>query len=369
VNVPPPPPTFAQPSCAPGATNVSTATQLRSELAAGRSACVTANVGNANLDGLTSSTMRHVGTGSSGSIGAIHLDGASRITFRARFRSIKITNSNTITIEQSIVGGTSGSRTYDQLIFIPETSNDVTIRDNDIGWTTSDNSGNTGFGIRAYHGDRLRIERNYIHHVGADAMQLGMDGTDTLVDRNEVAYAARPPTSNEHSDDLQVTGNGPNMRITNNYMHHNGWLSEGVEGPGGSGPYIHAGDNGALLFENNLITDEHNFMQVGDLGTGGCSKSNLTFRRNTFVRNGTMFGVAADLAWQLCGGSNNLYERNVVNETFWNKYGFAAGGTTARDNLHGALYTIAGNGDCTAAACNPVGQEPIGYRKPSGVRW
>ena len=26
-------------------------------------------------------------------------------------------------------------------------------------------------------------------------------------------------------------------------------------------------------------------------------------------------------------------------------------------------------GNCTTAACNPAGQEPIGFRKPAGVHW
>src|SRR5665809_63025 len=72
---------------------------------------------------------------------------------------------------------------------VPERSDDVTIRDSDIGWTTADDSGNTGFGIRVYHGARLRIERNYIHHIAGDAIQFGMDDpdVDAIVDRNEVS--------------------------------------------------------------------------------------------------------------------------------------------------------------------------------------
>ena len=45
--------------------------------------------------------------------------------------------STTCAIEQSRIGGTSTNRTLDQLIFVPNKSDDLTIRDNDIGWTTA----------------------------------------------------------------------------------------------------------------------------------------------------------------------------------------------------------------------------------------
>ena len=157
-------------------------------------------------------------------MGALALSGSSRITLRARFRSTEIANSNLITIEQSRLGGTDTDRTLDNLIHVSAKSDDVVIRDNDIGFTSADRTGNTGYGIRAFHGDRMQIVRNSFHNIGADAMQLGMDA-DLLIDRNEVAYTARPADSDEHSDDLQLISNGPNTRITNNYFHHCGWLS------------------------------------------------------------------------------------------------------------------------------------------------
>lgn len=367
----PAPSTFAQPSCVEGATNVSSAAQIRSSLLASKNVCVTSATGDVDLSDVRPAQVRHVGTGPGGSIGAIRMDEARNLTFRARFRSTKITLSDNITIEQSVIGGTRQARVLDQLIFVPEDSHDLTIRDNDIGWTTADYSGNAGYGIRAYNGSaRLRIERNYLHHLGGDAIQLGMDGPDTLVDRNEIAYVARPANSDEHSDDLQITGNGPNMRITNNYLHHNGvWDETGAKFGGSSGPYIHAGDTASLLVENNLVRDEGNFLQVGDLGTGGCSKSNVTFRRNTFINNGWLFESGPEMQWSLCGGSNNVFERNVINQTLWVKYPWAQSNTTERNNLVGGQYAISAAGECTLAACNPAGQEPIGFRKPSGVRW
>jgi hypothetical protein len=364
-------PPLGQPSCATGARQAATAAEVRSAVQSDQDVCVIAPVGNVNLDGLTSNKVRHVGTTAAGSIDEIHLQGGSLITLRARFRSIVITNSNLITIEQSQIGGTPANRTLDQLIFIPERSDDVTIRDNDIGWTTADNSGNTGYGIRAYNDSaRLRIERNYIHHIGGDAIQLGMDGIDTLIDRNEIAYAARPAGSNEHSDDLQIIGNGPNMRVTNNYFHHCGWFTATGPQTGCNSMAIHAGTSNALVFENNIEAHALGLPFIGDLGTGGCVRSNAVFRRNTWFDNGTQFADKPDLQFGLCGGSNNLWERNLVvsKMNFSNNSGYAQSGTTARNNLVGN-HAINASGDCTAAACNPAGAEPIGFRKPAGVHW
>ena len=365
-------PPLGRPSCVPGATPVSSAAQVRSEVAAGRNVCVVAPVGDVDLDGLTAATARYVGTTGSGSMGEIHMSGTSAMVLRARFRSTIIENANNITIEQSRVGGEPNARTMDQLIFVRAASDDITIRDSDIGWTTSDTSGNTGFGIRVYNdSDNLTIQRNYVHHIGADAMQVSISGDNALIDRNEVAYAARPASgSNEHSDDLQMVSQGENNRVTNNWFHHCGWWS--AQGPttGCNGSAIHAGRSTTFLYENNLEQHALGIHYVGDLGTGGCDRSNTTYRRNTFHDMATQFGGSTpDLAWGLCSGSNNLLERNVVVNRLGNPNGFAASGTTARANLVGSYAIDPVTGNCVSAACNPSGQEPIGYRKPAGVHW
>ena len=330
---------------------------------------MTAAVGNVNLNNLTGSSNRYVGTSPAGSMGAVQLAGSSRITLRARFRSASIGNSNLITIEQSRLGGTEAGRTLDNLIHISSTSHDVTIRDSKLAWTTADNSGNTGYGIRAFHGDRMRIERNYIHHIGADAMQLGMDA-DLLIDRNEVAYAARPANSDEHSDDLQLIGNGPNTRVTNNYFHHCGWFSAGGPTTGCNSMAIHAGTTNSLLFENNVEAHALGLPFIGDLGTGGTSRSNATFRNNTWWDNGTQFADKPDLQFGLKSGSNNVWERNLVVSklNYSSGAGFTQSGTSARDNLVGD-HAMSADGQCTAAACTTSDGLPIGYRKPAGVHW
>ena len=370
-----PPPVFplpplGRPSCVAGAVTATVAGQVRSAVSAGQNVCVRSAVGDVNLGDLQSGQTRYVGTDAAGSIGELRLQGASRITIRARFESAVIENANQITIEHSRIGGTPSNRILDVLLYIASGGDDITIRDNDIGWTGADNSGNTGYGIRAFNNlNRLRIERNYIHHIGADAIQVGLDGADTIIDRNEVAYAARPANSNEHSDDLQIIGNGPNMQVTNNYFHHCGWFTASGPTTGCNSMALHAGTSNSLFFANNVEAHALGLPFIGDLGTGGTSRSNATFRNNTWWDNGTQFGDQPDLQWGLDGGSNNFWERNLVvsKMNFSGGAGFAQSGTTARDNLVGN-YAMSAIGECLAAACNP-GAGPIGYRRPAGVHW
>jgi len=364
-------PPIAQPSCAAGATPAADAGAVRTAVGAGQNVCVTAAIGDVDLSGLRSDGMRFVGTQGAGSLGAVGIQNSSGITLRARFRSAGVTGSDRITIEQSVIGGTSSARTLDVLLRV-EDGSDVTVRDSDLGWTTvPDVSGSEGYGIRVFGGiDRLRIERNYIHHIGADAMQFSFSGADAVIDRNEVAYAARPESSDEHSDDLQIVSNGPNMQVTNNYFHHCGWFTATGPTTGCNSMALHAGTSNSLLYANNVEAHALGLPFIGDLGTGGTERSNASFRRNTWWDNGTQFGGTPDLQWGLDGGSNNLWERNVVvsRMLFSSGAGFAQSGTTARNNLVGG-YAMNAIGECIAASCNPAGAEPIGYRKPAGVHW
>jgi hypothetical protein len=278
-------PPLGQPSCQPGAVTATTPAEVRSEIQAGNNVCVTSLVGDVNLDSLTSSTVRHLGTSGTGSIGQVHIAGSSRITIRARMRSVVIRDgSSLITVEQSRIGGEShATRVYDQLIFMPDSTSDVTIQDNDIGWTLADNTGNTGYGCRCY-GDhtRLKFLRNKVHDVAADGFQ-GVGGDDVLIDRNEIGPVGANPDSDEHSDNIQITGNGSNLRITNNWIHHQGYFNGSITGNAGS-TYIHGGATGSLIYENNLIEISRGRTEVCGLGTGGTSRSNITLRRNTCRR-------------------------------------------------------------------------------------
>jgi Bacterial TSP3 repeat len=361
--------------CVAGSANATTAAQVRSAAAAGTNVCLTAAVGTVDLDGVNPPRRAVIGTAGAGSMGGVSLVGSSDIELRGRALSVDTRESARVTLESCTLGGTREQRTAENLVVVHERVVDFTVHNCDLGWTVARNTGNEGYGIRIFEGSganatvaRVTIANNLIHHIAADGIQGFGQARDVLIDRNEFVYVAPENGSDEHSDDIQVIEHGPNLRITNNFLHLNGYFDAGVQGNGESGPYIHGDDgspNGTLQFENNLIVDERNFMQIGGLGTGGNTISNLTMRRNTIIHNGTAFGSSADPEYDIDGGSGNLVERNVFGSLLNQTPGAH---TTFRDNVKGDQPLDAA-GNCTTAVCNPAGQEPIGYRKPSGVRW
>ena len=76
--------------------------------------------------------------------------------------------------------------------------------------------------------------------------------------------------------------------------------------------------------------------------------------------------------WDCDSGSGNTVEGNIAIDPDggFAQDGSGAAATFAR-NLWGgpSLVTLDAQGNCISANCNPPGQEPIGYRKPSGVSW
>jgi len=366
----PPPPPPGPSGCTDGATGAVTAAQVRSAVQAGDDVCVTAAVGNVNLSSLGSRPV--VVSTDGGSIGEISLSSTTDLTISgARFRSITLRGSHRTKLLGNTIGGTQANRVYDQLIFMPETNNDVRIEGNDIGWTLADNSGNTGYGCRCYGTlNRLRFVGNRLHDLAADGFQ-GVGGSDVLIDRNEIGPVGRNPGSSEHSDNIQITGNGTNLRITNNWLHHQGYY-EGSGTANAGSTYIHGGSSNSLLYENNLIETAQGRTEICGLGTGGTSRSNLTIRRNTWVDGGRAFSGFPGFEWDCDSGSGNTIERNIAVDP---DGGFALGGSSSAasftSNIWGkeSVISLDGGGNCTSADCNPPGQEPLGYRKPSGVSW
>lgn len=367
---PPPPPGDYPDACEEdGATEVTSASQVRNAVEGGEDVCVVADLGNVDLGGLGGSPATVSTEG--GSMREIDLGGTTDVTIsRARFRSITLRGSHRTQLLGNTIGGTPSARVDDQLIFMPETNNDVAVEGNDIGWTIADNSGNTGYGCRCYGTlNRLRFVGNKLHDLAADGFQ-GVGGSDVLIDRNEIGPVGRNPGSSEHSDNIQITGNGDNLRITNNWIHHQGYYDGGVSVNAGS-TYIHGGDTSALLYENNLIEIAQGRTEICGLGTGGTSRSNITIRRNTWVEGGLAFNGFQSFEWDCDSGSGNTITRNIAVDE---DGGFADNGYDAAivsPNLFGkpSLVALDADGNCTSANCNPAGQEPIGYRKPSGVNW
>jgi hypothetical protein len=360
-----------EPSCATGATNATTASAVTSAVAAQKSVCITGAVGNLSFSGLGDRSGVVIST-NGGSIGHIEINGTAGLTLRsARLRSVTLRNSNRTVIEGSTIGGTAANRVLDQLIFMPDKSTDVVIRGNDIGWTKADNSGNTGYGCRCYgQTDRLQFVGNVVHDIAADGFQ-GTNGADILIDRNKIGPVGANPGSSEHSDNIQIVGNGPNLRITNNWIYQQGYYDGNVTNNAGS-TYIHGGTSNSLLYENNLIQTARGRTEICGLGTGGTSRSNITVRRNTWVDGGQTYSGFPGFEWDCDSGSGNKVERNIAIDP---DGGFAQNGSSAAAaftaNLWGkpTLVTLDAQGNCTSANCNPAGEEAIGYRKPTGVGW
>ena len=357
-------------SCATGSRKASSAGAVTSAVAAAESVCVTAAVGDLDFADLGDRTGTVIST-EGGSIGAVEINGTTGLTLRsARLRSVTIRSSDRTTIEGSTIGGTPTNRVEDQLIFMPDESTDVIIRDNDIGWTKADNSGNTGYGCRCYgKTDGLQFVGNIVHDIAADGFQ-GTNGANVLIDRNKIGPVGANPGSSEHSDNIQIVGNGPNLRITNNWIYEQGYFDGNVTGNSGS-TYIHGGSSNSLLYENNLIQIARGRTEICGLGTGGTSRSNITLRRNTWVEGGQTFSGFPGFEWDCDSGSGNTVEGNISIDP---DGGFAQDGSSAAatfsNNLWGqpSLVTLDAQGNCTSANCNPAGQV-IGYRKPSGVSW
>jgi Bacterial TSP3 repeat/Right handed beta helix region len=365
-----PPPAFG---CADGATDVTTEAMVRGEVDAKRSVCVVAEVGNVDLSDLGNRAGVVISTEGAGSMGSIDVsDGTTDLTIRgARFRSIELRGADRTTLLGNTIGGSPDNRVLDQLIFMPDESNDVTIEGNDIGWTEADNSGNTGYGCRCYGElNGLRFVGNKIHDIAADGFQ-GVGGANVLIDRNEIGPVGANPGSSEHSDNIQLTFNGPDTRVTNNWIHHQGYFEGSVTGNSGS-VYIHGGTSSSLLFENNLIETAQGRTEICGLGTGGTTRSNIAIRNNTWIDGGRAFSAFPGFEWDCDSGTGNAVERNIAVDP---DGGFAQSGSEAAaifaDNLWGqpALLSFDAGGNCTSASCNPAGQAPIGYRKPSGIAW
>ncbi len=371
---PPPPP----PGCVAGATQATTAAQVRSAVQGNHSVCVTADVGDVNLEGLGSKPV--IISANGGSMGFININNTTNLTIRsARFRSTELWDANGTTIEGCVIGGTPANRTSDNLINV-NVSDDVTIKNNEMGWTITSGT-TTGYGIRSPgnelgYNDRLHIEGNYINHIAADAIQgLGNRAADVVIDRNRIDYVAKNPGSDEHSDGMQIINHGVNTQITNNWISHEGFYTEGQPNGSSGTLYIHGDENGnqgGLLIENNLFSDSEGRVEITGLGTGGTTMSNITIRRNTFSNLGLGYTGFPGLRWAATSGSNNVIERNVAVDP---DGGFAQNGSasiaTFSSNLWGqpSLVTLDSQGNCASANCNPAGQEAIGYRKPSGVSW
>ena len=358
-------------SCASGSATVTSADGLREALSHHQSACVTAAIGDVEIEGLGNLSGVIVSTEEGGSLGEIDLEETTGLTIRgARFRSIEIRHASGTKLFGNTIGGTPTERTYDELIFMPERSDNVIIQGNDIGWTIADNSGNTGYGCRCYgEVNGLRFIGNNVHDIAADGFQ-GVEGHNVLIARNQFGPIGANPGSDEHSDDIQIPANGPGLRIVDNWIHNQGYYAGKVVNNSGS-LYIHGGTGNPVLVENNLITENQGRTEICGLGTGGDDRSNITIRRNTWIEGGLAYTGFPGFEWDCSGGSGNRVERNIAVDP---DGGFAQDGSRDAaefsENLWGRPSKLKFDeaGNCVSKRCNPS-SGPIGYRTPRGIHW
>ncbi len=311
--------------------------------------------------------------------------------FKARTVSIEQGSSSApnrqLQFANCTLGGTASERINPlAVVGILAYSEDILFDGCSIGWTRMNGAEDNGNGIRAVNGDagpiaRLTIRNSRIHHTSCDAIQVA-GVSDFTLDRTEIGYVAPEPGYTCHADSLQNLGfSGDGARITNNYIHHIGYYTEGETPDAGApaGQLIYHNNGGGALIENNLFVDSRNYALNLGSGCGGCPSSlrNVILRRNTIIRGGTAFGgeSSPDMRWAPAGGTGNRFERNVI------------GSIAADGSLSSSVVAFSGNvftdqspigsGDvgpiklsfdanmnCTSAACKEAG-----YRKPSGVSW
>ena len=334
---------------------------------AGNNVRATTVVGDVNLDDLTSSTVRHLGTSGIGSIGQVHISGSSRITIRARTCAVVIRGgSSLITVEQSRIGGSARQprpRPAD-LHAGRHVRRDDQV--NDIGWTrpTTAATPATAAAVTATDSD-FSFVGNKVHDIAADGFQ-GVGGENVLIDRNEIGPVGRNPGSDEHSDNIQITGNGANLRITNNWIHHQGYYNGR---PRQRRLDLHPRRRAAPDLENNLIEPPGPDRDLRPRHRRH-PRSNITVRRNTWVDGGQAFARSP-----ASSGTATRYgqrvERNVAGRP----------GRRLRSSVGRGERSPTTSGASPSARhprrrrqlhlgqLQPAGEEPIGYRKPRGVHW
>jgi hypothetical protein len=362
------------PRCEKRAVRVKTARAIVTAVSRGRDVCVTGGAGDVSLDDLGRRGGVVIST-RGGSMGHLSINETTGLTIRnARFRSAELWYAAGTRILHSRIGGGPGSRTSDILLNV-NVSPRVTIRGNEIAWTRVA-GGTSGYGIRSPgnslgYNSRLRIVGNYIHHIGADGIQGLGRADNVLIDRNRLDYIAETPGSGEHSDGMQIIDHGAGLRITDNWISHEGFYAQGRPSGSSGTLYVHGGSDGRAAIENNLFSDSRGRVEVCGLGTGGSETSNLIVRGNTFANLGLAYRGFPGFEWDCDSGRRDIITRNIAVDP---DRGFAMHGdprAVVGPNLFGrpSLVVLDRNGDCISKNCNPTGQGPIGYRRPPGVNW
>jgi len=369
--------------------NVSSASALRSEVQRnpGKTVCVQGAVGDVSLAGVRPSSKVTVAPAAEGGeLGDLDLTSAANIEVLAlRMKSALIAGSSStpahdLSLRACQAGGSGPSDRADvfALVDVRSHTDGLTVEGCDLGWTTSVGADNdTGFGFRLSVGSgeggeirNVTLRGNRLHHLACDAVQMA--GVAQLnFDRNEIAYVASDG-ADLHADSIQilsVAGDPGQIRFTNNYIHHTGFLEPGRISPGGAaGQWLwHDYDPTGALVENNLIVDNRNYAPYWYGVT-----SNVTLRRNTIVRNGLAFGSnSPDMIWEGSGGSSRVAEQNIIGAMGGGQGVSFSGNVFIDQNGRGPTdirrsVSFDANGNPKNL---PKSHANAGFRKPGGVPW
>lgn len=168
-------------------------------------------------------------------------------------------------------------------------SDDITLEASEIGGGCSTAIAGPGNTTAA---NRIRILRNYVGPVTCDSFQFG-EWHDVVIDGNTFGRAQRPDGSACHNDNVQLTGDGEHIRITNNWLqgsHGQNMIVQAVVGPLDD-----------LLIANNVIWDADAYaIQITGV-------SRLRFVNNTVWDHG--FG---SLLMRGTKGADSIVVNNVL---------------------------------------------------------
>lgn len=220
----------------------------------------------------------------------------------------------------------------------------------------------------------MKIVGNRIHHIAGDGIQGLGNGTDVLIDRNEIGYVGANPRL------VGAFGQHPDHRQRPEPEDH-----EQLAAPAGLVRRDHVGwERRCHLhprrrqrpddLREHLIEHSRGRVEVCGLGTGGTSRSNITVRRNTVSDNGQTFGGFPGLEWDCGSGTGNLVEpqhRSGPRRRFRHPpYRIQVGVLGEQQPVLPAVARQPRRPrQLHVIDCNPAGQEAIGYRKPAGVPW
>ena len=273
------------------------------------------------------------------------------------------------------------NRTYDQLIFVPDTSHDVTDpQQRRLPGRIADDSGGHGLRLPLLRHPRtsFRFTGNRVHDIAADGLQ-GLNGTN-VTDRPQ-QHRTRRGQPRRSSRALR---HDPDRRQRCWDEDHQqlaprpGLLANGRLAAASATPATSTSTAAPTELAASRTTcsthDSRGRTEICGLGTGGTHPQQHHDPSQHLVDLGLGLQQLPRLrvGLRLPAAGNTVTDNIAVDPDGGLRSGRLAyqrpplGRTTS--GASPASVTLDANGNCTSANCNPT-SSPIGYRKPSGVSW